>query len=82
MKRYTLGLQGMAESEHGEYIRVNDHIDEIKEYDALNERNRNLAETLLKEQDAEIEKKNKEIFKLKQEIADLNAEIINRTEVN
>jgi hypothetical protein len=71
MKRYKLGIMGMEESEHGEYARFEAHEIEIKDYDALNQRNKEFAEALLKTADDELEVRNKEIFKLKERIADL-----------
>lgn len=71
MIRYTLGLRGMQEDEHGMFVLASEHFKEIKEYDELNVRNRHLAETLLKEQDDELDIKNKEIVKLKARVADL-----------
>ena len=66
---------GMEESENGDYIRVNDHINEIDEYDSLNERNKAFAEGLLKQADDVIEDRNKEIFKLNEEVVKLNEEV-------
>lgn len=61
----------MEESEHGDYMRHDYHTHEINEYIRIDANNRNLAETLLKEQDAELARKNKEIFKLELQVEEL-----------
>ena len=70
MIRYKLGLMGMEESEHGEYLRWDYHTQEIKQWSNAHDSNKHLAETLLREQDEELERKNKEIYNLKEAIKD------------
>jgi len=68
MKTYTLGIQGMVEmpNDTGKYVKTSHHVAEMIAWERLSQRNKLFAEGLLKQQDDELAKKNKEIIKLHQ----------------